>query len=79
MRLLYSARTLEDAIYREELTRFRLGEVDRRPLHLTREQPEGWRGYARRIDRRLLEDVAWPAAERPLTYVCGPTPFVEMT
>ena len=45
---------------------------------LTREQPEGWPGYGRRLDRELLEEVAWPAAERPLVYVCGPTGFVEL-
>ena len=25
----------------------------------------------------LLAEVAWPAEEHPLVYVCGPTPFVE--
>jgi ferredoxin-NADP reductase len=25
----------------------------------------------------LLADVAWPADEAPLAYVCGPTSFVE--
>lgn len=77
VRLLYSARTPDDLIYREELTR--LDSEDMIDVHftLTREQPEDWHGYRRRIDRRLLEDVAWPAIERPLVYVCGPTPFVE--
>ena len=44
---------------------------------LTREQPEGWDGYARRIDMELLDEIAWPSSERPLVYVCGPTAFVE--
>jgi ferredoxin-NADP reductase len=44
---------------------------------LTREQPAGWTGYARRVDKQMLTEVAWPAAQKPLTYVCGPTPFVE--
>jgi ferredoxin-NADP reductase len=76
-RLLYSARTLEDVIYRDELAQF--AEDDEIDVHftLTREQPEGWRGYGRRIDRELLEEVSWPPGERPLTYVCGPTSFVE--
>ena len=76
-RLLYSARTLEDVIYRDELTQ--LAEDDVIDVHftLTREQPEGWQGYGRRIDRELLEDVSWAPDERPLTYVCGPTSFVE--
>jgi len=25
----------------------------------------------------MLAEVAWPARDRPLAYVCGPTPFVE--
>jgi len=44
---------------------------------LTRDQPEGWRGYGRRIDQQLLNEVAWPPSARPLVYVCGPTAFVE--
>lgn len=77
VRLLYSARTLDDVIYRDELTG--LGAMDAVDVRftLTRDQPEGWDGYARRIDRDLLEEVAWPASEEPLTYVCGPTSLVE--
>jgi ferredoxin-NADP reductase len=77
LRLLYSARTLDEVIYRDELTYAASGDdIDVR-FTLTREQPAGWDGYARRIDRELLADVAWPADERPLVYVCGPTGFVE--
>ena len=76
-RLLYSARSLPEVIYRAELIGMRgNGMVDIR-FTLTREQPEGWDGYARRIDRDLLEEVAWLPSERPLVYVCGPTAFVE--
>jgi ferredoxin-NADP reductase len=77
VRLLYSERTLEDVIYRDELTRF--GDDGGVEIHLTltRAQPEGWRGYGRRIDPELLEDVSWPPSARPLIYVCGPTSFVE--
>ena len=31
----------------------------------------------RRIDARMLFEVAWSPEERPLTFVCGPTPLVE--
>ena len=76
-RLLYSARALADVIYRDELMSNTFGDsVDIR-FTLTREQPEEWRGYARRIDVELLGQVAWPPSERPLVYVCGPTAFVE--
>ena len=43
----------------------------------TRAQPDGWTGYARRIDEAMLAAVAWPAAQRPVAYVCGPTRLVE--
>jgi ferredoxin-NADP reductase len=80
VRLLYSARTLPDVIYREELIGVEADHegADIR-ITLTREQPSNWHGYARRIDRSLLEEVAWTPAERPLIYVCGPTGLVEAT
>ncbi len=77
VRLLYSDRTLGDVIYRAELEQLDAAEVIDIHLTLTRSRPEGWRGYARRIDRDLLEEVSWPPSERPLIYVCGPTAFVE--
>jgi ferredoxin-NADP reductase len=77
-RLLYSSRTLEDVIYREELIGADDdGQVDVR-LALTRQQPEGWLGYGRRIDAEMLAEVAWSHRERPQIYVCGPTAFVEV-
>ena len=77
VRLLYSSRSLEEVIYRDELERAAAdGDADVR-LTLTRRRPDGWSGYARRIDRSLLEEVAWPASDKPLVYVCGPTGFVE--
>jgi ferredoxin-NADP reductase len=77
-RLLYSSRSLDEVIYRDELDRLGAdGAVDVR-FTLTREQPEGWRGYSRRIDAELLREVAWPPDDRPLVYVCGPTAFVEL-
>jgi ferredoxin-NADP reductase len=72
-RLLYSARKWEDVIYRDELERPAPGLAV--AYTLTREQPEGWTGYARRVDRELLAEVA--PEEAALTFVCGPTPFVE--
>jgi ferredoxin-NADP reductase len=52
---------------------------------LTRQQPPGWTGYARRVDQQMMAEVAWPVASglsaplasAPLAYVCGPTNFVE--
>jgi ferredoxin-NADP reductase len=74
-RLLYSARTLADVIYRAELDRCHDGaEVS---YTLTRAQPPGWTGHSGRVDATLLAQVAWPAGANPLTFVCGPTNFVE--
>jgi ferredoxin-NADP reductase len=78
VRLLYSARSLEDVLYREELMDLAADDAIDVRFTLTRARPEGWRGYGRRIDRDLLAEVAWAPGERALTYICGPTPFVEV-
>jgi ferredoxin-NADP reductase len=77
-RLLYSSRRWDEVIYREELARL----VEDDPtlevaVTLTREPPEEWAGFRGRIDRMMLAEVAWPPAERPHVFVCGPTPLVE--
>jgi ferredoxin-NADP reductase len=77
-RLVYSSRSWEDVIYRDELER--LASITNGPeiVHtLTRSQPPGWTGYARRVDAEMLRVTAWPASSMPSAYVCGPTPFVE--
>jgi ferredoxin-NADP reductase len=74
-RLLYSARTLDDVIYRGELDEAADGVQI--VYTLTREQPRGWSGYARRVDPELLSEVAWPPEHEPRAFVCGPTSFVE--
>jgi ferredoxin-NADP reductase len=74
-RLLYSVRSLPEVIYRAELD----AEPDgvRVRYTLTRQQPPGWTGYARRLDPAMMAEVAWPVAQAPVAYVCGPTNFVE--
>jgi ferredoxin-NADP reductase len=73
-RLLYSSRSLEDVIYRDELERLQGEGFD--VVHtLTRSQPDGWAGYSRRVDAELLAEVAPP--DFVLAFVCGPTSFVE--
>jgi ferredoxin-NADP reductase len=77
-RLLYSSRTLEDVIYREELDELAARMDGVEVFHtLTRSQPEGWTGYGRRIDAEILREVAWPAADGPQVFVCGSTRFVD--
>jgi len=73
-RLLLSARRLHEVIYRDELAA--LGGVGV-AITLTREQPDGWQGFGRRIDAEMLEAVGPPPADSPRVFVCGPTGFVE--
>jgi ferredoxin-NADP reductase len=77
-RLLYSSRSYDDVIYHAELDRLVSSTTMLEVVHtLTRAQPPGWTGYHRRIDAALLREVAWPSEQRPLAFICGPTPFVE--
>jgi ferredoxin-NADP reductase len=77
-RLLYSSRRWDEVIYRDELERLADDDPTLEVRHtLTRDQPEGWTGFRRRIDRMMLEEVAWPPSETPHVFVCGPTPLVE--
>jgi ferredoxin-NADP reductase len=72
--LLYSARSWEDVVYRDELEQLTGDGLDV-VYTLTRAQPDGWTGYARRVDRGLLAEVV--PEQFALAFVCGPTPFVE--
>jgi len=72
-RLLYSSRSFEDVIYRDELDTLGADVVQT----LTRAQPDGWTGYSRRVDLEMLREVALPPEQNPRVFVCGPTSFVE--
>jgi ferredoxin-NADP reductase len=77
-RLLYSSRSLDDVIFREELDALSARADGLEVFHtLTRSRPAGWTGYARRIDREMLAEVGWPRDLSPLCLVCGPTALVE--
>jgi ferredoxin-NADP reductase len=76
-RLLLSARSLEDVLYRDELDRLAEGTA---AVHLTLTRgaaPPAWTGWTRRVDRDMLAAVGPEPSRRPRVYVCGPTPFVE--
>lgn len=76
--LLYSSRSLEDVIYREELEAMARGHPNLRVVHtLTRNPPEAWTGHRGRIDKALLAEECFPPEQTPKSFVCGPTPFVE--
>ena len=76
--LLYSSRSFEDIIYYDELEKLRAVEGGPRIFHtLTRSQPPGWKGYARRIDQNMLREVVEPLGRSVQVYICGPTLLVE--
>ncbi len=75
-RLLYSSRTLDEVIYRDELQQL-ADQGAETHIALTRQWPEGWEGHRGRVDRKLLEQTVWPPDDAPRVYVCGPTGFVE--
>jgi ferredoxin-NADP reductase len=76
-RLLVSARSCEDVLYREELSRLGSTGGVRVELTLTRVQPSGWSGFDRRVDGEMLAEVGPGVSEMPRIFVCGPTAFVE--
>lgn len=78
MRLLYSARSLSDVVAHDELVDLAARDSGFELVcTLTRKQPPGWSGYARRVDGALLAEALWGPETEAGTYVCGPTRFVE--
>jgi ferredoxin-NADP reductase len=75
--LLYSSRSWDDVIYRDEVAK--LGEdPDVKIVQtLTRSQPPGWTGFERRIDADMLAEVAPAPSLRPHIFICGGTALVE--
>lgn len=78
-RLLLSARTLEDVLYREQLRDLRDSSV---AIHLTLTRvsaaPADWGdAWTRRIDREMIAELGPAPGADARFYVCGPTPFVE--
>ena len=76
--LLYSSRSFEDVIYRDELHGMTAKADGLTVVHtLTRGQPAGWTGGSRRIDAPMLTEVSFPPSARPQIFICGPTGLVE--
>jgi ferredoxin-NADP reductase len=77
--LVYSSRTWEEVIFREEL--LRASESDpafQLVLATTREPRRRPSDYERRLDAGALREILTRWGERPEhSYVCGSTPFVE--
>jgi ferredoxin-NADP reductase len=77
-RLLYSSRSYDGIIYREELNHLAASDSSLRVFHtITRRQPENWTGYRRRIDGEILIETAFPPSQKPLAFACGPNALVE--
>jgi ferredoxin-NADP reductase len=77
--LLYSVRTFDEAIFRDELLA-----LDARndgfqlALALTREPPRRPQDFARRVDGSMVGELIGRLPEPPLhVFVCGGNPFVE--
>ena len=76
--LLYSVRTAEDIIFKEQLEAWKRADPALAvSLTLTRSASPDWSGYRGRIDAAMLREVAFAVTESPLAYVCGPTTMVE--
>ncbi len=77
-RLLYSSRTVDDVLYHDELEKLRGNGSGLGVFYtLTRSQPDGWKGYTRRIDEPMLKEVIKPLGMVPQVFICGPTLMVE--
>jgi ferredoxin-NADP reductase len=76
MHLVYSARTPNELLYRDELSELSGGHRAV-TITLTRATSSEWSGRHGRVDSAVLAEVGWPPSVEPRCFVCGPTPFVE--
>lgn len=75
MQLLYALRTPEDALFRDELSH--PSATVRTTWHYSRAVPPGWPRSAGRLTPEDIQTNTLPRDQSPLTYICGPTGFVE--
>jgi ferredoxin-NADP reductase len=76
---IISARMLEYVLYYDELQAIAAEDPQVKViLTITDTPPPGWTGYARRVDESMLRETIGAYVEtQALTYICGPTAFVE--
>jgi ferredoxin-NADP reductase len=74
--LLYSNKTVDDIIYKDELEELSKRENLTVINSLTNDIPQGWEGSSGRIDRDMILSHVNQLNEK-LWYVCGPPPMVE--
>jgi len=77
MHLVYSARTVGDLLYRDELAALATG-TRAVAITLTRDADAPAPYRHGRVDAAVLGEIGWPPASEPQCFVCGPTPFVEV-
>jgi len=76
--LLYSSRTFEDVIYFQELEKLNANGSGLKVFHtLTRGHPQGWKGFTRRLDAAMVQEVISPLGSGVQAFLCGPTRMVE--
>lgn len=75
-RLLYSVRSAEDALYRDEIDELVAGGLEVTWAY-TRRAPESWPGSVGRLTASTISATTWSTDLDPLMFVCGPTGFVE--
>jgi ferredoxin-NADP reductase len=77
--LLFSSRTFEDVIFRDELLALD-AENDgfQLALALTRDQPRREQDFGRRVDAAMVAELVNRLPEPPRhVFICGGNPFVE--
>jgi len=77
-RLVYSARSVDEIVYRNELAdRSSASDGLIVDLVYTRSAPLGYGRPPSRMSQLDLADLSWAAGSAPRCYVCGPNGFVE--
>jgi ferredoxin-NADP reductase len=71
MHLLYSARSYENILYKDELL-----DSAKATITLTQDHPPDWQGEVGRIDKQLIKETLDSYVTLPLCYICGMSSFV---
>ena len=75
---LYSSRSPEDVIYSDELDTLAEAGNGLQIAHtFTRKTPDGWDGFARRVDVEMISEVFDRLGAVGRAFICGPEGFVE--
>jgi len=72
MKLLYSARTFDDIIYKDDFLTAPTVEIT-----LTKNQPADWHGRQGRINQAAIKEILDGFSQTPSIYICGMSPFVN--